>query len=72
MQYEICIGFILSGFFSGDMRVDNTGQLQLNMASKDNWEQPFGLKNIQFSNSNLSATFEPGLPVPTFGTKSIY
>lgn len=56
--------------FTGDMRVDNTGQLQLNMASKDNWEQPFGLKNIQFSNSNLSATFEPGLPVPTFDLKS--
>ncbi|XP_002169063.3 uncharacterized protein LOC100203318 [Hydra vulgaris] len=52
--------------FSGDMRVDNTGQLKLNMISQNSWEEPFGLSNVHLDNCSLSAAFEPGLPLPNF------
>ena len=54
-------------FILGEMRVANTGQLQLNMTSDGVWNNPFDLANVQFGNCLLTAVFEPGLPVPLFG-----
>ena len=67
-KYIFSINEIRNYFiFAGDMRVDNTGQLKLNMISQNSWEEPFGLNNVHLDNCSLSAAFEPGLPLPNFG-----